>query len=109
MNNWFAKLGLVSAATALALLSSEIEHTGPELAQYGNLCGASSSRSCLNPALTGGFPFAYLFDAPGVSVEGRLSFGEDHFRPAPFVFDVTVYFAVILLVVRGIARRSSAK
>ncbi len=109
MHGWLAKLGLVSGALTLALLFSKIEHTGPELAQYGNLCGASSSEPCMKPVLNGGFPFAYLFDAPGVSVEGKLSFGEDHLRPAPFVFDVAVYFAVFLLIVRGTARWSSAK
>jgi hypothetical protein len=55
------------------------------------------------------FPLAYLFDAPGVSVEGKLSFGEDHLRPAPFLFDVAVYVAVTLLIVRGIALWSPAK
>ncbi len=109
MHSWFAKLGLASAALALALLSSEIERAGPELAHYGNLCGASSSEPCMKPVLNGGFPFAYLFDAPGVSVEGKLSFVEDQLRPVPFFIDVAVYFAVILLIVRGHALRSSAK
>ena len=109
MHSWLAKLGLVSAALTLALLSSMIENAGPELAQYGNLCGASSSEPCMKPVLNGGFPFAYLFDAPGVSVEGKLSFGEDHLRPAPFLFDVAAYVAVILLIVRGIALWSPAK
>jgi hypothetical protein len=98
MHSWLAKAGLVSAALSLALLSSEIERTGPELARYGNLCGPSFGDPCLRPVLKGGFPFAYLFDAPGVSVEGKLSFGEDVLRPAPLVIDVGVYFAVILLV-----------
>ena len=109
MRSWLAKLGLMSVALTLALLSSEIEHAGPELALYGNLCGASSSEPCMKPVLNGGFPFGYLFDAPGVSVEGKLSFGEDLVRPAPFAFDVAVYLAVISLIVRGIARCSSAK
>lgn len=109
MRCWLANLGLVSAALTLALMSSKIEHSGPELVQYGNLCGASSSEPCMKPVLNGGFPFAYLFDAPGVSVEGKLSFGEDHLQPVPFVSDVAVYLAVIVLIVRVTARWSSAK
>jgi hypothetical protein len=109
MHSWLAKVGFVSAALSLALLSSEIERTGPDLAQYGNLCGPSSSEPCLKPVLKGGYPFAYLFDAPGVSVQGRLSFGEDELRPAPFVIDSGVYFALVWLVARAVARRGSTR
>ncbi len=63
----------------------------------------------MKPVLNGGFPFAYLFDAPGVSVEGKLSLVEDQLRPVPFLVDVAVYFAVILLMVRDLAFRPSAK
>jgi hypothetical protein len=107
MHTWLAKLGVPSAALALALLSSNIEHAGPELAQYGNMCGQTRSGPCVRPSLNGGFPFAYLFDAPGVSVEGKLSFGEDDFRPAPFVLDVAVYL-VVTLVAAAAARSWSA-
>jgi hypothetical protein len=109
MRSLFANLGLASAALVLALLSSEIERTGPELAQYGNLCGASYSEACMKPVLNAGFPFPYLFDAPGVSVEGKLSFVEDRLRPIPLLGDVAVYIAVSLLIVRGFTLRSSAK
>jgi hypothetical protein len=69
-------LALIAAIT-LALVSVYVERTGPDLVQYGNLCGAAALDPCYKPALKGGFPVAYLFDAPGVSRERQLAFGED--------------------------------
>jgi hypothetical protein len=63
-----AKLSLIGlvliSAITLALLSVYVERVGPELAQYGNLCGPRADVPCYKPALKGGFPVAYLFDAP---------------------------------------------
>jgi hypothetical protein len=101
MQNRPSKLGLAvlafALASALALLSVFVERTGPELEQYGNLCGPRFDEPCYRPLLKGGLPLAYLFDMPGVSVEGQLSFGEDTLRPAAFLVDVGVYFTLILL------------
>jgi hypothetical protein len=106
------KVSLLSVAfalaTVLALLSVHIHHTGPELSEYGNLCGPTSSDSCYQPALKGGFPIAYLYDTPGVSVEHQLSLGEDTLHPAALALDVAFYFAAILFIVwiaaRGLRR-----
>jgi hypothetical protein len=89
-------VALVLAST-LAFLSVLIERKGPELVQYGNLCGPTSSDPCYRPALKGGFPLAYLFDTPAVSVENQLSFGEDSLSLAALAFDIATYFAVIML------------
>jgi hypothetical protein len=101
MQNRLFKLGLVVLAfvlaSALALLSVCVERTGPELEQYGNLCGPTFDDPCYRPLLKGGFPVAYLFDMPGVSVEGQLSFGEDTLQPLAFLVDIVVYFIFILL------------
>jgi len=95
MPHLLAKLALLQLALLLTAISSNVERTGPELAAYGNLCGPTKDQLCMKPRLNGGFPLAYLFDAPGISVEGQLSFGEDEFRTAPFVFDLVVYIAFI--------------
>ncbi|HET7867536.1 MAG TPA: hypothetical protein VFL86_24290 [Burkholderiaceae bacterium] len=104
------KLGLASLtfllATVLALLSVNIQRTGPELVEYGNLCGPTSNDPCYEPELKGGFPIAYLIDAPGVSVEHQLSLGEDHLRPEALALDVAFYFAAILCVVWVASRHS---
>jgi hypothetical protein len=91
-------LALVLAIT-LALLSACIERAGPELAQYGNLCGPRAVDPCYKPVLKGGFPVAYLFDAPGVSVERQLSFGEDKLFVDALILDIALYFAIVLLAV----------
>jgi hypothetical protein len=109
MKTTFSTPGLIGlalvAALTLALVSVEVERVGPELLEYGNLCGAAHIDPCYEPALKGGFPFAYLFDAPGISVQHQLTFVEDDMHGWPFSADVAVYFAALLLVVLFIARR----
>ena len=106
------RAGLVSLALVLAigltLLSVRIQRTGPEQVVYSNLCGPTASDLCYKPVLKGGFPVAYLFDAPGVSVEDQLAFGEDNFHPAPFALDVALCLAAIVLGSRLISRRVSS-
>ena len=86
-------LALLLALT-FTLLSSAIERKGPELASYGNLCGPNSDQDCLEPILNAGFPFAYLFDVPGVSVERKLFIVQDTIRPIPFALSFLVYLAL---------------
>jgi hypothetical protein len=108
MKKRLATLSLVClvsiAAIALALLSVNVERIGPELVQDGNLCGPHGNDPCYKPALKGGFPFAYLFDQPGISVPGRLSFFEDTLFVWPLVLDIAVYLAAVLLVSRLASR-----
>jgi hypothetical protein len=100
----FMGLALIAAIT-LALLSANIERTGPEQVQYGNLCGPAASDPCYKPALKGGFPIAYLFDAPGVSRERQLAFGEDTLRVGALITDVAVYFAIFMGLAWVVTRR----
>jgi hypothetical protein len=90
-----AGLALVAAIT-LALLSFSVERIGPELAAYGNLCGPRHNDLCYKPVLKSGFPIAYLFDVPGVSVERQLG-PEDKLLVGPLIFDIAIYFAICLL------------
>lgn len=105
------KLGLASLtfllAAVLALLSVNVQRTGPEVVEYGNMCGPNSSDPCYEPELKGGFPIAYLIDAPGVSVEHQLSLGEDDLHPEALALDVALYFAAILGIVWVASHRSS--
>lgn len=88
-------------------MSAYIERVGPEVASYGNLCGPSGSDFCYKPVLKGGFPFPYLFDAPGVSRERQLAFGEDKLRVGALVANIAVYFAILMLVGASAWRRRS--
>jgi hypothetical protein len=102
-----AGLSLISAIM-LAGLSSCVERVGPELAAYGNLCGLRASDPCYKPVLKGGFPVAYLFDAPGVSVERQLSFGEDTLIGPALVLDIVLYFAIVFMAILAVMHRRSA-
>ena len=100
-------VALISAIT-LAFMSVCVERVGPDLAAYGNLCGPSAADPCYKPALKGGFPVAYLFDAPGVSVERQLSFGEDTVFVGALVLDIAIYFAIALFAILVHSHRRSA-
>lgn len=88
---------LAALAIALSVISVFVQRTGPESAQYGNLCGPSSSDPCLEPVLKGGFPVAFLFDQPGVSVEHQLSIGEDTLHIDAFVANTILYFVGVMI------------
>ena len=90
---------LVSAC--VTLVSVGIERRGPELAQYGNLCGPTHDQPCMQPALKGGFPMAFLVDMPGVSVENQLALVEDSFVPLGFAVDWAVCALSLWLLWRG--------
>lgn len=93
-------LTLILAMT-LALLSVSFERVGPEMIQYGD--------ADYRPVLKGGFPFAYLFDAPGISVERQLAFFEDSLSAGALMLDIAIYFAIAWLTVRVIWRSRSAR
>jgi hypothetical protein len=95
-------------AITQALLSVFVERSGPELVQYGNLCGLTGSDPCYKPALKGGFPFAYLSDSPGVSMENQLSFVEDQLFSGALALNIAVYFAFMLLLLLVISRYRDA-
>jgi hypothetical protein len=104
-------LALWLIALLLASLSVFVERRGPDLVQYGNLCGQSGDEPCTRPALSGGFPLPFLFDVPGISVENQLAFFEDDFAPAAFVFDCVAYAlatGLLFHVVRRSVRRDAA-
>ena len=99
-------MALCLMALLLALLSVFIERRGPDLVQYGNLCGQSGDEPCTRPVLSGGFPLPFLFDAAGISVENQLAFFEDDFAPAAFVFDGVAYALAIGLSFHVVRRRT---
>lgn len=101
-------VAFISAIT-LAFLSVRVERIGPELAVYENLCGPSGSDFCYKPVLKGGFPAAYLFDAPGVSRERVLAFGEDKLSVGTLALDIAIYFPIVVLVMLGVSHLWSAR
>ncbi|RYG98197.1 MAG: hypothetical protein EON58_07825 [Alphaproteobacteria bacterium] len=96
-------------AITLTLVSSYVERVGPDLVSYGNLCGPTGNEKCYKPALKGGFPIPYLHDAPGVSRERQLAFGEDNVRLAALATNIVVYFAISLVAWVAWRRRSAVE
>lgn len=94
------RLGITAIlAAVLAFMSSTIERRGPD---HGVYCAIGKVNGievyCPELKLNGGWPAPFLFDAPGVSVEWKLSIGEDDFRAAPYVADIAFYFLMLLVV-----------
>ena len=96
------------SAIALALLSLQVERVGPELAQYGNLCGPRADEPCYRPVLKAGVPVAFLLDRPGVSIERQLGL-EDKVLLGALVLDIALYFAIVLLGLLAVWRRRSTR
>jgi hypothetical protein len=87
----------VITAIVLTCMSVLVERTGPEMVAYGDLCGPTSHDPCYQPVLKGGFPVAWLYDAPGVSRERQLAFIEDKLHPGGFILDVVIYLGLCML------------
>ena len=98
----FARTALaLLAAIVLAAFSVLVQRVGPEQAVTGNLCGPQQDELCRAPRVNGGFPLAFLFDNPGVSVPDQLGVGEDDFRWLPFLADVLFWLLLAVLLARG--------
>ena len=94
------RLGIiVILAAGLAFMSSAIERRGPD---HGVYCAIGKVNGldvyCPELKLNGGWPAPFLFDTPGVSMEWKLSIGEDDFRVAPYLADIAFYFLILLMV-----------
>ena len=101
-----AGLSLLGGLT-LAVASGWYERVGPAPRAWDEeLCSYSPPPSCRDGVLQGGWPLAYLVDAPGVSRVGRLAIGEDHFREWAFAVDAAGAAALIWLLFRARARPS---
>jgi hypothetical protein len=97
-------LALVFAAIC-ALASARLERKGPD---HGVYCALGKVDGydiyCPELKLSGGWPAPFLFDRPGISVEGKLSFIEDDFRFWPFLASVSFYLVLLLMLRRGLAQ-----
>jgi hypothetical protein len=90
-----ALIGL-AFAVALALGSVGVQRSGPEQAVVANVCGASFNEACHEAVRNGGFPLAFVFNVPSISVPYKLG-PEDDFRFVPFVGDVAAFWGLLAL------------
>ena len=90
---------LLMALFALVLTCASFwyQRRGPELVVTGNLCGPNTDQFCYEPAFKGGFPLAYIYDSPGISVYGKIALVEDRFLRGRFLIDVLAYFLVLMI------------
>ena len=100
-----AAIGVSSIALALASLSVLYERPTDEVAVVGNVCGPSTNEACVERRVGAGFPFAFVYDRPSISVPGAVHLVEDEFRWAPFALNILIYFGILLLTFRIIEVR----
>ena len=96
--NALVRFGLMLAFAVLAAgLSAQVQRFGPD---HGIYCDIGKINGidvyCPKPKLNGGWPAPFLFDKPGISVEGKLAVIEDDFRAWPFVADIAFYLLILL-------------
>ena len=91
-------IGVSSIAIALASLSVIYERPSGDRSVVGNVCGPLANEACIERRLAAGFPLAYLYDRPSISVPGAIHLVEDELRFLPFVLNVLIYFGLLLLV-----------
>jgi hypothetical protein len=99
MNSFLKVLVVGLAGTACALASVKLEQKGPD---HGVYCALGKVEGydifCPGLKLNGGWPAPFLFDRPGISVEGKLSFIEDDFRFWPFLSSVSFYLMLLMII-----------
>lgn len=99
----FVRIALILViATIAASLSANAQRFGPDQGIYcdiGKINGIDVY--CPKPKLNGGWPAPFLFDKPGISVEGKLGLVEDDFRPWPFVANVSFYLVILYALERS--------
>ena len=87
---------VISFGIGLVLTIGSVFIPGSYQGETGNLCQKTESNPlglCVEELPTGGFPFPFLLDAGGVSVQHKLG-AEDHFKPAAFVGNLIIYTAI---------------
>jgi hypothetical protein len=91
------------AALALTSLSGFYQHQNVLRRDAVDRC--PNAQPCAIAVLGAGFPLPFLVDKLGISVEGKLTIGEDEFRGGAFVGDVMIYWGLGLLVSRFVAAK----
>ncbi len=93
---------ILAAALVTTLATMAVQRFGPD---HGIYCAIGKINGvevyCPKPKLNSGWPAPYLFDVPGISVEGALFIVEDDFRWGPFVADWAFFALGLLALVRG--------
>lgn len=97
----------ITVSLVLAAGSLGIQKPGPEMGEFGSVCGPTGDQPCYRPLLTAGWPIGYVVDRPDLPVQDRLGF-EDDIRPAMYLLDALFYFALLSIAWRyGQIRRRS--
>lgn len=112
MNPFRVRMALAALAITIAFLltlaSVLIQRVGPLVPVTGEgFC--PDGKSCLVPALAGGFPLPYLIDNPQISVPNALFIIEDHFRPGAFFLDFFIYLLGVVLLGKACILRSDRR
>jgi hypothetical protein len=98
-------LSILGVSLVLALASLGIQRHGPDMGQVGEGCGPALDQPCYVALLSGGWPLAFVVDAPAVSNPNRLG-PEDTLKPERFFADALFYGGLLTIAWRyGVMRR----
>ncbi len=107
MNRLTAILIFLLLSLVITLLSGFYQRPSNEIVQWGTECAAEYWFQCFHPNLSGGFPFAFIFDSPNTSVHNSLG-AEDDFRWYPFIINIWLYFIALIFSYKTLFKRRIA-
>jgi len=101
MRNILFYLVITLSAFTLTVVSAFYQRPSSEVVEYGSECKIEHWMHCYKPRKSAGFPFAFGFDTPGVSVQHSVTpLVEDEFRLLPFLINIWFYFIMLLATLR---------
>ena len=101
-------LASFTAAVLVVIAGGFVPRPTGAVAVYNHECRTPGGGRCVEPQEATGWPFAWVFDTPGVSVEHRVFLFEDTVRPGPFALNVAVVWAAFAGLTLAWTRRHPA-
>jgi len=85
---------LFFVAILITLLSGLYQRPSNEFVLWSTECSQQQWFNCFHPSISGGFPFAFIFDSPVTSVPNSIGI-EDDIRWYPLIFNIWLYFIIL--------------
>jgi len=103
MNRYLLFFVMLILALLLTISTFLYQRPSQELIKSGTECSVEYWMHCYTIRKSAGFPLAYVFDSPGVSIENKLGV-EDDFRLLPFVTNIWL-FLILLMFTRQVFKK----
>jgi len=98
-------ISLILLSIIITIATTLYQRPSSEIVQFGTECTVERWMHCYSPRVSAGFPFAFGFDTPGISIQHSVTpLIEDEFRIVPFLVDIWFYYIFLLLTLKAFRR-----